>query len=194
MATEVNLINTDIVAKSITSTNAVTANRITGNGRLLKNVLVKPESLYLKTYLLPVSDVSLPFDVFTKYSIFPDTANLEINQEGFTSGFDGITVPETGLYIVGASARYNVPVRDPRSCVQVAPTINDEVQREHGSNGMVRGFGSHMNSSAHFTTVLSLYVGDVIGLQFRQVSYQPPWQQGDTQLLDTSHFFMYRVR
>lgn len=194
MATEINLINTDIVAKSITSANTVAASEIRGNGRLLKNILATPEVIYMKTFLNYVQDVSLETGAFTEYPVFPDTAGYTLNQGGFFSDFNSVVVPETGIYIVGACARYNIPSRDNHSTIQVAPTINGIVQKDAGRDGYMQGFSSHLNSSSNFSSVFSLETGDVISLKFKQIALIQPWQEGDTSLLSSSYFFMYRIR
>jgi len=186
MATEVNLINTDIVAKSITSTNAVTANRITGNGRLLKNLVSSPQVLQMKTYLQANSSVNSS-TIPTSYPVFPVTANFDINDSGFSLGATGIAVPQEGVYIVGAVARYFSTAF--RAVPEIYPSLNGVVLPENGSNSYLRNASGHNDSSGNFTTILELVSGDEVGLMFRQGN-----NGGTVNMLDTSHFFMYRIK
>ena len=111
---------------------------------------------------------------------FIDTSKVHFNEGGFTFASNGVTFPETGYYVIGASLYYQA---------QGATNTNDRVCPEMrfrnitqdsnmGTNsiaamGYIRnlnssGYNGPRNSSSMHTLIVSLTAGDKIGVQIRR--------------------------
>ena len=197
MATEVNLINDDVTAKSLESlegadavdvnaTGNVTANSFIGDGSQLTN-LPNPGVITeaCKAFLAANNTVNNN-TAFTSLSVFPGTGGLDINLGGFTSAGAGITVPSSGVYIVSKELVYSSGAARPSP--ESRFTLNGVGQTETSRSGYIRNLGNHDQSSTGLTTIYNLTAGDQIGLEFRRSA-----NTGTVTLENNSVVILYRI-
>ena len=109
-----------------------------------------------------------------------DTTKVHFNVGGFTFAADGVTFPETGYYVIGATIFYQV---------QAAGTTNDRVAPEmrfynvtqssnmqpnsiagmgYSRNLTSSGYNGARNSSLMLTQIASITASDKIGIMMRR--------------------------
>lgn len=194
MATDINLSNENVDVNNVLCNSTVTASLFEGDGSQLTNITVSNiDTLCALAYLSADSTVNNSANVFVQKNVFPSTTTgLSINNGGFTSSTSGIVVPESGVYIVGANARFSSAAS--RSAVAMTFTLNSSPLTNEFQSvaSYIRNASNHNDSSTPLTGVLELTTGDEVGLAFAQYA-----ASGTVNLVstgsDTSHFFMYRI-
>lgn len=187
MATEANLVNKDVSARSGIAELDIIAPSFSGTGKNIQNFPGVITHQICKTAL--VDDLTINnFTSPTVINVFPvDTASLAINVGGFTCSSSGIIVPETGTYLFLANIHVYSTIRGANPAVSVA--INGSESVENVGSGMITNLHGQLEASAHLDTVLELTSGDEIGLAFTRVNVS-----GQVQLYGaSSSVTLYRI-
>ena len=110
-----------------------------------------------------------------------DTSKVHFNNGGFTIDTNGITVPQTGYYVIGASMYYQAATAggtNDRICPEMK-FYNDTQDADLSGSGSIAamgycrnlsssGYSGPRNSSSMITQIVSLTANDKIKIQIKR--------------------------